>query len=176
MSSSSFLPLLGLLVLPACPLADVEAEVPETCAIYHGLQIQAVAAGETSVTQRFVFDDLTAFGQLAELDASIRFTRAQVTATSGVADFSFVKTASVMIASGDHDATLPTLAAFGCESCRSSGAALEIASATSIDTKDYLSAGALIVDLDLQGTLPAVDWTMDVAVCVSGTGSYSVGL
>ncbi|MEP6862430.1 MAG: hypothetical protein ABJE66_17530 [Deltaproteobacteria bacterium] len=164
----------SLLVLPACPLLDVQAQVQEVCLTYRGVTIPGVPVGQTSIDQSFTFDQLQGAKDLADADAQLTFTHAEVRAVSGVSDFSFVQTADLSIASGDPNSTLPTVSVFDCEGCGTSAAALDVDNAATVPVQDYIKTGSLIVTIALQGTPPANDWVADVDVCMTGNISYKV--
>ncbi|MEO6772222.1 MAG: hypothetical protein ABI467_04270 [Kofleriaceae bacterium] len=164
----------SLLVLPACPLLAVNAEVQEVCLTYRGVTIPGVPVGQTSIEQSFTIDQLQGAKDLADADAQLTFTHAEIRAVSGVSDFSFVQQADLSIASGDPDSTLPTLSVFSCEGCGTSAPAIDVDHATSVPVQDYIKSGSLIVTIALQGTPPANDWVADVDVCMSGNVSYNV--
>src|SRR5436190_169684 len=85
-----------------CPLLDVEAEVPEVCLTYPGIEVDGALAA-THVDRSFTFDDLSRLHDLADLDAGISFTRAEVRVTSGVDSLGFVEQFRATVASGDPD-------------------------------------------------------------------------
>jgi len=166
--------LASLLVLPACPLLDVNAQVQEVCMTYKGVMIPGVPTGQTSIDQSFTLDQLQGAKDLADADAELTFTHAEIRAVSGVSDFSFVQKADVSIASGDPNSTLPTLSVFDCEGCGTSSPALDVDNAATVPVQDYVKTGSLVVTIALQGTPPANDWVADVDVCMSGSISYKV--
>ncbi|MEO8548855.1 MAG: hypothetical protein ABI678_02740 [Kofleriaceae bacterium] len=164
----------GLVVLPACPLLEVQGEVQEVCLTYRGVTIPGIPVGQTQVSQSFTLDQLDGAKALADADATLTFTRAEIRATAGVRDFSFVQHAELSIASGDPQSTLPTLSIFECDSCGSTSTTLDVDKPTTTPVQDYLKTGSVIVTIDLKGTAPATDWTADVDVCMSGNISYTV--
>jgi hypothetical protein len=166
--------LASLLVLPACPLLDVQAQVEEVCMTYRGVTIPGVPVGQTTIDQSFTLDQLQGAKDLADADAELTFTHAEVRAVSGVSDFSFVQKADLSIASGDPNSTLPTVSVFTCEGCGTSASALDVDNAATIPVQDYIKTGSLVVTIALQGTPPANDWIADVDVCMSGNISYKV--
>jgi hypothetical protein len=166
--------LASLLVLPACPLLDVQAQVEEVCLTYRGVTIPGVPIGQTSIDQSFTLDQLQGAKDLADADAQLTFTHAEVRAVSGVSGFSFVQKAELSIASGDPDSTLPTVSVFDCEGCGTPAAALDVDNAATVPVQDYIKTGSLVVTIALQGTPPANDWVADVDVCMSGNISYNV--
>lgn len=174
-SAARFLGLgLGLgLLLPGCPLADIQADVPEVCLTYPNLQVTTDAA--TSVTQSFVFDDLSAVHDLAKQSANLQFVRAEVHLTSGVENLSFIDAVHVVVSSEDPGATLPPLTIYDCDGdCVPTGDTLEIPAAVANNAIDYLRANAIKIDLSFQGQIPAASWTMDVDVCMRGSAGYTV--
>ena len=163
----------GLVVLPGCPLLDVEAQVEETCATYHDIHVDGLPEGQPSLSQSFTLDDLQSIGKLASLDAVLTFNRAEVRATEGIHDFSFVRDAALTIASGDPSSTLPTQVVFDCQDCGTTAPTLDIASDAAVDAKAYVTSGSLIVTVDLVGQPPPTAWSMEVDVCMGGTVSYA---
>ena len=64
--------LASLLVLPACPLLDVTAQVQEVCMTYSGVTIPGVPIGQTSIEQSFTLDQLQGGRELlAELEGRV---------------------------------------------------------------------------------------------------------
>ena len=163
----------GLALLPGCPLLEVEARVDETCATYHDIQVDGVPDGLPPPSQTFTFDDLHSINALASLDAVLTFARAEVRATSGISDFSFVRTADVEIASGDPSSTLPSLVVFRCEECATAESSLDLSPTVAADAKPYIDSGSLVVTVDFTGQAPPVAWSMEVDVCMGGTVSYA---
>ena len=112
--------------------------------------------------------------ELLELDADLAISRVELRATSGLTDLDFVSRAHVSIASGDPASTLPTLDAVSCDGdCLPDGTTLSIPAETQHDAVEYARSGSLVVDLDVEGTLPEVSWTMDVDVCLTGNIRYT---
>jgi hypothetical protein len=167
--------LAGLVTLPACPLLDLQVDVPEVCVTYRGIQVDAVPEGQMMVEQSFTLDDLGPLAQLAEQDGSdVRFLRAEVRATSGLADFGFVHQATLTVASGDPSSTLPSVDVFDCEDCATSDATLDVEATSPIDSRAYVQSGSLVVTIALAGQAPTEPWTMDVDICMSGSAEYQV--
>ena len=77
MLRTSFL-LAGLVTLvPACPLLSVQADVQEVCLTYRGVSIPGVPVGG-SISQSFNFDELQGAKDLADADAQLTFTHADL--------------------------------------------------------------------------------------------------
>jgi hypothetical protein len=174
MSRSYLALVVGLVVLPACPLLDVEADVQDACVTYPGLQVAALPSVNATIEKSFTVGNLDSFKELASQGFDLSFVHGEAHATSGITDFTFVRKATMAVASGDPSSTLPTLDVFNCEACAPTGDTLEIGAATQADAAPYITTGSIIVTIDLTGTPPAVDWTMDVDVCMTGSGSYEL--
>lgn len=167
--------LTGLAMLPGCPLADVEADVPEVCLTYPNLQVDTPA--QSSVTQSFVFDDLAKVHDLIKQDASLEFVRAEVRVTSGLDNLEFIQAVKVIVSSGDAGATLPPLTMYDCDGdCAPDGKVLELGAGQAANAIDYLKEDSIKIDLDFRGQIPAASWTMDIDVCIKGSASQSVSL
>jgi hypothetical protein len=165
---------IGLTMLPGCPLLTIEAEVEEVCLSYPNLEVTSAMA-QSSIRQSFVFDDLSAIHDLAEHDAHLEFVRATVRATSGIADFQFIRAVRIVVSSGDPGSALPPLTMYDCDGdCAPEGNELAIPAATGNDAIAYLRGDSVLVDLDFDGEIPAGTWTMDVDVCMKGKAAYTV--
>jgi hypothetical protein len=156
-------------LLPACPLLDVQVDVPEVCVTYHDVHVDGMPAGETMIEKMFTVDHLDQAKQLADQGATVQFVRAEIRATSGITGFDFVHQAKLTIASADETSTLPAVEVYDCEDCATSGATLDVQATSQVDPNPYLASGSLLVTIDLAGQAPADAWTMDVDICMSGT-------
>jgi hypothetical protein len=161
-------------LLTACPLLEVTADIPEVCMVYKDIPVEGLPTdGVETLTQTFAFDDLSAFDQIKDLDADVRFKSASLTATSGVADFAFLSAAKLDVTSGT-DASLPRRNFYHCDGdCPRAGDTVVIPVADQDDAFSYIRSGALVIDLDVTGHLPATAWTMDATICVEGSATYS---
>lgn len=166
----------SLITLAAgCPLLEVEADMPEVCMTHEGVEVAAappdVAMG---IDETFVIDDLSAFDEIKDLDADLRFVSATVRATYGVGNLAFISSASVEIASNNPDSTLPTRTFYHCDGdCPAKDNALVIPVADQDDALEYIRSGSLSVALAATGNMPTEAWKMDVEICVAGRASYA---
>jgi hypothetical protein len=164
---------IGLVMLPGCPLLEIEADVPEVCLHYPNLQVETTK-GASSIKQTFVFDDLSAAHDITELDADLEFVRAEVRATSGIEGFAFVRAVKVVVSSGDPASTLPPLTMYDCDGdCVPQDNRLEIPAALGRNAIEYLKSDSIVIDLDFEGEVPAASWTMDVDVCMKARAGYT---
>ncbi len=168
---------LSLVTLAAgCPLLEVEADMPEVCMTHKDVEVAGVPADYAmGIDETFAFDDLSAFDQLQDLDADLRFVSATVRATYGVGNLAFIDAASVQIASNNPDSTLPTRAIYSCASgsCPAKDNALAIPVSDQDDALEYIRSGSLSISLQASGNMPTEAWKMDVEICVAGRASYT---
>jgi hypothetical protein len=165
----------SLLALQAgCPLVQVEAEVPEVCITYPDIEVDGSLAS-SNVNESFTFDDLARLHDLADLDAGISFTRAEVRVTSGVDSLAFVEQFRATVASGDPDSTLPTLVLFDCDgNCATAGATLSVPAKLVEDALAYVKTDSIVLDVSFAGQIPQTKFKLDVDVCMKGHASYTV--
>ncbi len=166
----------SLITLAAgCPLLEVEAEMPEVCMTHKDVEVEGVPADYAmGIDETFVFDDLTAFDEIKDLDADLRFVSATVRATYGVGNRAFIDAASVQIASNNPDSTLPTRAIYACDgNCPAKDNALAIPVKDQDDALEYIRSGSMAIALTATGNMPTESWKMDVEICVAGRASYS---
>lgn len=167
---------LSLITLAAgCPLLEVEADMPEVCMTHHDVEVAGVPADYAmGIDETFAFDDLSAFDQIKDLDADLRFVSATIRATYGVGNLAFIESASVEIASNDPTSTLPTRAIYACDagSCPAKDNALAIPVQDQDDALEYIRSGSISIGLQATGNMPTESWKMDVEICVAGRASY----
>lgn len=160
------------LFLTACPLLDVEVEVPEVCVGYRDLPIEGVPSSPTTTVHKsFGVDDLSGFHQITDLDAEASFARAAIVAKSGITDFGFVEAATISIRSPDSE--LPPLVLYTCDGdCVPANGALDMTAAAQHDVLAYLRGDSLVVEVELRGALPEQAWSTDIDVCFSARARY----
>lgn len=165
---------IGLAMLPGCPLLDVQADAGEVCLTYPNLHVPA-GGGQTSAQLSFEFDDLSNIHDLTDkVDANVELTRAEIHATSGISDFSFIQKVDLTVSSGDATSSLPPLAIVNCDGdCAPDGATLELPASQAQNVIAYLKGNSIKIDLAFQGDIPTTEWTMDVDVCMKAKASYS---
>jgi len=164
--------LAGLAMLPGCPLVDVEADVPEVCLTYPNLQVQTPA--QSSVSESFVFDDLSAVHDVVKQDASLEFVRAEIRVT-GLDDLKFVDSVKVVVSSNDPGTQLQPLTMYDCDGdCAPDGKVLKLTAGDGRNAINYLQSNSLKIDLEFHGEIPAASWTMDIDVCLKGSASHSI--
>jgi hypothetical protein len=168
-----------LVALAGCsvPLVDAQADIADLCISYPNMAVTAVAPGTTTLDHTWDVTKLDAVQQLATLVTDLQLLRLDATPVTGITDFTFVQAAHVAIASGDPDSMLPTLDAYDCSGdCVPGGNSLDVPATVQANTLAYVETGYLVVDLQIDGDLPAVDWSMDLDVCFSGQVKYQTGL
>jgi hypothetical protein len=164
--------LTGLAMLPGCPLVDVEADVPEVCLTYPHLQVETPA--QSSISESFVFDDLSAVHDVVKQDATLEFVRAEIRVTSGLENLAFVDSASVTVSSNDPGTTLPKMTMYECKDDCADGKVIMLTAGDAHNAIAYLQSNSLKIDLEFKGQIPAASWIMDIDVCLKGSASKAV--
>jgi hypothetical protein len=153
----------------ACSAPPAHVEVTDLCITYPGVKIGGVSSGATTIDKSFIFDKLAAIQSLADSLTDLQLTSMAARATSGTSDLSFVAAAHVTLASGAPSSTLPVLDVYDCTSdCIPPDGTLALASEVQTSVLAYVETGSLLVDVQLAGTFPNVDWTMDLDACFRG--------
>ena len=173
------LAIVAIVALPGCPVVDIEADVQQVCVTSTDLSVAAATTPSptTAVAETISVDQLGLLHSLASDHFTLELVSAKTLATSGIADFAFVTSASVSIASGAPSSTLPTLDAFSCDACTKSGASVEVeptAAVAATNIAPYLATGSLVITVEMLGSAPEVAWSMDVDVCMTGSASYKL--
>ncbi|HVK86201.1 MAG TPA: hypothetical protein VM513_18905 [Kofleriaceae bacterium] len=155
---------------------QVQLDVEEVRLSYRNVEVKGGGNGMGASKHGFTFDDLSALEELVELGADIRFAGAELRATSGVDDMSFVDQLQLAVASADPDAGLPALVLYGCKgNCGAHGQGIEMKPEKKPHAGDYLGTGSLLIDLDIVGKLPGKPWTLDVDVVLEAHAEYELG-
>lgn len=154
----SFLVLPGLLA--GCTLADIELDVDEVRLTSAEVELKGFN-GAAAAKHRFAFTDLAAVSDLLDVGAEVAFVGAELRATSGVDDLSFVEQLTITLASGDDTAGLAPVTAYHCAgNCAAHARSLEMSQTRAIRATDYLATGSLALELDVEGHLPGRPWTV----------------
>lgn len=164
---------IGLAGLPsACTLVSAEAEVKEACITRTDITIEP-APELPSVEKSIAIDDLGSLGELADLADELEFLRFGARSMTAYTDLGFVEAASVAIASGDPNSTLPPLVVYDCAGdCALDGTTLSVDAQPGTDAVPYIRDKSLVVDLAFRGTMPTRAIRLTIDVCVTGSFSY----
>jgi hypothetical protein len=158
----------------ACTVVSAQVDVSDLCVPYDGVTIHGVAQGTTTVDHDWTFDKLAALQALASSVQDLQFVSIDASAASGVSSLDFIDAAHVSVASGNPAAMLPTVDAYDCTGdCVPDGSTLAVPSMLQQSAIAYIESGSVLVDLEVDGTLPVEDWTIDVQLCFRGDFGYS---
>jgi hypothetical protein len=159
-----------------CPLLEVEAEFEDLLVTYPGIEISAASEGEQQHTERsFAVDDLMALEQAARFvdGGMVELVSADLRPSAGI-DLGFIQRASIVVRSGDPDSPLAPLT-YACDGdCTVDAGVLAIQSLDTQNALAYLQTGSLLVEVSIDGELPARAWTLDVDLHFRGTVKASV--
>jgi hypothetical protein len=176
---------MALRILPIIPLLaalagacsfSAEADLPEVDVTQHGVVVPGVPipkwAGDVSVTSSFTFSSSnTAWAKRMNSQISVR--QVTVTATGGVPNLDFVNSVHLtMTSSTDAEATTE-IADYDRSEAAPSSSVIAVSMPTPIDITTVWTADQTVVALAVAGQLPEQDWTVDVALKLTGKITYN---
>ena len=159
----------------ACSFS-AEADIPEVDVTQHGVTIPGVArakgTGDVWVTSSFTFSSSnTAWAK--RMNSEIFLHQVTVTATDGVPNLDFIKSARLTMAdSANSEATTEIVSYDRCDEAPSSST-IEVSMPEPIDITPLWSADQTLIELAMAGQLPEEDWTLDVTLKLTGKITYS---
>jgi len=107
------------------------------------------------------------------MNSEISVHQVTVTATEGVPNLDFIKSVHLTMAdSADSEATTEIVSYDRCDEAPSSSV-IEVSMPTPIDITTLWSADQTIIELAVAGQLPEQDWTVDVALKLTGKITYN---
>jgi hypothetical protein len=163
--------------LSACTVASAQLDAENVCITYSDVKIAAVAPETTTLDHTWTYAKLAAIQALAAQVQDLTFVSIDAHATSGITSLEFIDAAHVTVASGDPTSTLPTLDVYDCiDDCVPDGDSLSVPSMLQQSAIAYVESGSIVVDMQLTGQIPTIDWTMDADFCFSGVVGFSESL
>jgi hypothetical protein len=106
------------------------------------------------------------------MNSQVFVHRATVTATSGLANLDFIKSARLaMTDPAISESTIEIISYDQCENAQSSSI-IEVSMPTPIDITPLWAADDTIVELQMAGRLPEKSWTVDVTLKLGGKITY----
>lgn len=167
------IPLLAALA-GACSFS-AEADLPEVDVTQHGVVVPGLPipkwVGDVSVTSSFMFSSSnTAWAK--RMNSQIGVRQVTVTATGGVPNLDFVKSAHLTMADATNLETTTDVANYDRSDAAPSSSVIEVSMPTPIDITTMWSADQTVIELAVAGQLPEQDWTVDVALKLTGKISY----
>ena len=170
----SIVPLLAVLA-GACSFS-AEADIPEVDVTQHGVVVPGVPthewAGDVSVTSSFTYSSSnTAWAKRMNSQVSVR--QVTVTAAAGVPNLDFVKSAHLTMADSTNLETTTEIANYDRSDAAPSSSVVEVSMPTPVDITALWSADQTVIELAVAGQLPEQDWTVDVALKLTGKITYN---
>ncbi len=145
----------------------VDLQVDEVRLSYKNVEVTGIPGNAKGAAKHeFAFDDLSALESLVDAGAEISFVGAELHATSGVDDMSFVDKLQINVAE---------TVLYGCDgTCDIRGRDVDMKPEKKHRANDYVTAGALMIDFDIEGHLPGNKWTLDFDVVLSAELAYAL--
>lgn len=166
-----FVPVLAALTGGCSP--SFEADLPDVEITQHGLKMAGVpgaaVVGDTSVTSSFTLSPST---WAKRMNSEIFVHRATITDSDSLANLNFIKSARVTAAvSALSEGTTPIMD-YERSVDAPSTSVIAVSPPAPIDVTSLWSANQVVIELQVAGQLPEQDWTVDLALNLSGNMTY----
>jgi hypothetical protein len=166
-----FVPVLAALTGGCSP--SFEADLPDVEITQHGLKMAGVpgaaVVGDTSVTSSFTLSPST---WAKRMNSEIFVHRATITDSDSLANLNFIKSARVTAAvSALSEGTTPIMD-YERSVDAPSTSVIAVSPPAPIDVTSLWSANQVVIELQVAGQLPEQDWTVDLALNLSGNITY----
>ena len=150
--------------------------MPEVDVTQHGVVVPGVPSpewgGDVSVASAFTYSSSnTAWAKRMNSQISVR--QVTVTATGGVPNLDFVKSAHLTMADSTNVETTTEIVNYDRCDAAPSSSVIEVSMPTPIDITTLWSADQTLIELAVAGQLPEQDWTVDVAMKLAGKITYN---
>lgn len=169
-----FSALFALCATSGCGLS-IEAEIPEVEVTQKGISFEGVplasALGEVSMTRSFSQKHKKL--ELPEgLDPQVRAVDVTVKAINGISDFKFLTFLRLTMSDENNPGKSAELINYQQKPGDPASKTLTMVSANPVNTLDHWKSEAAVFTMDVAGTLPEVDWTIDITVRFAGSIKY----
>jgi hypothetical protein len=177
MNSSTFhkqiLAALSLATVFAGGCVSVDATVPEMQLVQRGMEFPGVpveVTGEVSVSHNFSYPHDPV--ELPEgVDSTLHTIGVSLIANSGIEDFSFLREMRITI-SDEVNAPFELASFERDDAAPKDGGVLVMKVNPEVDTLDAMKTESIGFVIDLSGSLPKVNWSMDIRIDMAGEVQY----
>jgi len=108
----------------------------------------------------------------AGLDPQVHAIDVTVKATKGITDFKFLTMLRLTMSDDKNPGKSAELINYVQKPGAPASATLTMVSANPVNTLDHWKSDAAVFTMDIAGTLPEIDWTIDITVRFSGSLKY----
>jgi hypothetical protein len=166
-----FVPVLAALTGGCSP--SFEADLPDVEITQHGLKMAGVPGaallGDTSVTSSFTF---SSSARTKHMNSEILVHKVTITAGGNLANLDFIKSARVTAAASALSEGTTAIVDYERSANAPSTSVIEVSLPAPIDVTSLWSANQLVIELQVAGQLPEQDWSVDLALNLSGNITY----
>jgi hypothetical protein len=153
---------------------SVEAEAPEIEITQADVRFTGVPFGNDLGSQKKSFTGShPALDLPSELTAEVRAVQVTLKAKSGITDFSFLSRLRVTMQDDAKKKEPVDLLHYERDPAATAGAVLSIPAQNPNNLIDQWKSDAAVFGLELEGTLPEQDWTVDVTLSFSGKATWT---
>jgi hypothetical protein len=165
--------LVALLAATSGACMSIEAEAPEIEITQADVRFTGVPAiaGLGSTKQSFTGNH-PALDLPSELSADVRAVQVILTARSGITDFAFLSGLKVTMQDDAKKKAAVTLLDYQRGEVPTPTAVLTIPAANPTNVIEQWKSDAALFGLEIEGTLPEQDWSVDVTLSFAGTASW----
>jgi len=167
----SIVPVLAALTGGCSP--SFEADLTDVEITQHGLKMAGVPGaallGDTSVTSSFTFSSST---WTKRMNSQVFVHQVTITAGGSLASLDFIKSARVTAAASALSEGTTAIVDYERSADAPSTSAIAVSLPAPIDVTSLWSANQLVIELQVAGQLPEQDWSVDLALNLSGNITY----
>jgi hypothetical protein len=156
-------------------MVSVDAEIPRVEVTQRDLLFAGVpvagALGEVSMTRSFS-ESHQALDLPAGLTSEVKALDVSLTAKQGISDFSFVRNLRLTMSDESDGADAIELINYERDIAAPASLVLTMVSANPVNTLEKWKTKSALFTIDIAGTLPDTDWSVDVTVRFAGSIHY----
>jgi hypothetical protein len=153
---------------------SVEADVPEIEVTQHDLAFAGVPVaaliGDVSMTRTFS-QEHKKLEMPDGLDTEVKALGITLTTKTGIKDFGFIHNLRLLMSDDVHDPI--ELVDFQQDPTTQASNVLTMSSANPVNTLDQWKTNSATFTVEIAGTLPPQDWTIDLSIRFAGKVKYS---
>jgi hypothetical protein len=155
-------------------MVSVEADVPDVQVTQHDIAFPGIPGaaqlGDLSTGKSFT-QERPALDLPSQIDSSVQAVKIELTAKTGITNFDFLKALRItMIPKGGTEAI--ELINYEKTGSATVGKVLTIAAKNPVNILEQWKADSATFTVDVAGTLPEANWTIDMSVHFAGKASF----
>lgn len=171
-----FSSLFSLMALTSGCALSIEAEVPEVEVTQKNVTFEGVpgggALGELAMTRSFS-QKHKALEFPQGLDSEVRALDVTIKAKNGISDFKFLTFLRLSMSDEKNPGSSAELINYQQNPAAPASATLTMISKNPVNTLEHWKSEAAVFTMEIAGSLPETDWSIDIAVRFAGSIKYT---